>query len=185
MPTAEPLPVPRPGRPYDAGAILDAMRQSRRPGGVPDALQTERVARAVADAIWTFDGRPWSTMSVGGSCGSQRCTLEVAGAGPEAAGDDVWAFAVDPSTGAVDLVAADLHGLPSTRVDQLDQMARNVDRSGLLEDLLLASARWLPPPDEDRFVLSYRAGGMEGACARDVTLDASLGEVVEVTSTDC
>lgn len=178
-------PLVDPGQPFDAAAILDAMRASRRPDGVPEALQDEGIARAVADAIWTVDGRPWRTISIGGSCGPQRCTLEVAGAGPDAAGDDAWAFAVEPATGAVELVAADLHALPASRVEELDAMARRADRSGLLDGLVLGSARWLPPPDRDRFALSYRTGDEEGSCARDVILDAGRGELVDTTSTGC
>ncbi|HEX7197446.1 MAG TPA: hypothetical protein VF364_11515, partial [Candidatus Limnocylindria bacterium] len=63
MPSATASPkafdLPEAGRPFDAEAILAAMRDSRRPGGVPDEMQTDAIAAAVADAIWTIDGEPW------------------------------------------------------------------------------------------------------------------------------
>lgn len=176
---------PEPGRPFDAEAILAAMRDSRRPGGVPAALQQEAIARSVAEAIWTIDGEPWRTIAVGASCGSARCVLELAGAPGGRVGDDAWVFDVDPSSGAVELVTADLHALPGDLVERLDVMTRAADRAGLLDGLVLASARWLPPPEPDRFVLSYRSGDEERSCARDVTLDAARGEVVRTTSTGC
>jgi hypothetical protein len=162
-----------PGRPFDAGQILDAMRDSRRPGGVPEALQTEVIAAALAEQVWTLDGRPWTSVVAGGSCGADACTLELSGAGPDAAGEDVWVFDIDPSDGSVSLASADLHAVPSTLAASLDELARTTDEEGLLDGLIVTSVRWLPSSDDDQFVLAYRSGEEEGSCMRDVTVDAA------------
>ncbi|HEX2844127.1 MAG TPA: hypothetical protein VHP64_02670 [Candidatus Limnocylindria bacterium] len=162
-----------PGRPFDAAEILDAMRDSRRPGGVPEELQTDAIATALAEQVWTFDGRPWTSVVAGGSCGAEACTLELSGAGPEAAGEDVWVFDIDPSDGSVSLASADLHAVPSALAASLDELARATDGEGLLDGLIVTSVRWLPPPDDGRFVLAYRSGEEEGSCVRDVTVDAA------------
>ena len=162
-----------PGRPFGAAEILAAMRDSRRPGGVPEAIQTDAVASALAEQIWTLDGRPWTSIAAGGSCGADACTLELSGAGPDAAGEDVWAFEVDPADGSVSLATADLHAVPSTFAASLDDLARAADGDGLLDGLIVTSVRWLPPPDDGSFVLAYRSGDEENSCVRDVTVDAA------------
>ena len=179
------LEIPGLGHPFDAATLLAAMRESRRPGGVPDQIETEGIAAAVAGSIWTYGGQPWSTQSVGGSCGPVTCTLEVAGAGPDAQGDDVWVFAITPGTGEVRLVTAELGSVPPEIVAELDTLARSLDEGGSLGSMLLASASWLPPPDEGRFDLSYRSGGEEGSCSIDLRLDAVHAEVVSSSSSGC
>ncbi len=149
------------------------MRNSVRPGGVPDALETDAIATALAEQIWTLDGRPWTSVTAAGSCGADACTLELSGVGPEAAGEDVWVFDIDPSDGSVSRASADLHAVPPTLAASLDELARATDEEGLLEGLLMTSVRWLPPPDDGRFVLAYRSGEEEGSCMRDVTVDAA------------
>jgi hypothetical protein len=160
------------------------MRESRRPGGVPDQLETDTIARAVAEAIWTFDGGPWQETVVGGSCGRETCTLEVAGMPDGALGEDVYAFNVDVDTGAVEPVSADLHGIPADLVVELDDMTQRLldDPSSVVE---LTSAAWLPPPDDGTFVLAYRSGGEEGSCMVNVTLDAAAERVVSEEAVDC
>ena len=177
--------LPEAGRPFDADAILAAMRDSRRPGGVPDELETEAVAAAVADAIWTIDGESWSTMSIGGSCGPQTCTLEVAGAAV-ADGEDLWVFEATPATGAVEVVSAELRSLPPELVGRLDQLTRSLFPPVNVDGLALTNVRWLPPPDETQFVLSYRFGDEErSSCGADVTVDAVVPGVVSDLSLDC
>ena len=83
------LDLPAPDRPFDADALLAAMRSSRRPGGVPDQLETQAIAAALAERIWTFGGATWSTFSAGGSCGPVACTFEIGGTPPDAQGEDV------------------------------------------------------------------------------------------------
>jgi hypothetical protein len=176
--------VPEPGRPYGAEDILVAMRESRRPDGVPDEIETDAIAAAVAEHIYTFDGEPWSAVVAGGSCGPETCTLEVGGTPDGALGEDLYAFSVTPSTGGVELGSADLRGLPADILVDLDAMAR----AGLADppaDLALLSASWLPPPDAGVFELAYRSGGEEGSCALNVTLDATTERVISQEATDC
>ena len=160
------------------------MRESRRPGGVPDELETDAIAAAVAEHIYTFDGEPWPEIVAGGSCGPETCTLEVGGTPDGALGEDLYAFSVLPSTDAVELVSADLRGLPADLLEELDLMARrDLDDPGSVVEL--QSASWLPPPDDGVFELAYRSGGEEGSCALNVTLDAVSEEVVSREATDC
>ena len=115
------------------------MRDSVRPGGVSQELQTDRIAAEVADAIWTIDGEPWEAIAASGSCAADVCTLEVAGAPPEGAGEDVWVFEVTPSSGAVEVAEADLHGVPAAWIDDLDRITRQAHGSDPLADLLARS----------------------------------------------
>ena len=176
--------APSPGRPFDAEAILLAMRESRRPGGVPDELETDEIAAAVTEQIWTFDGEPWPEIAIGGSCGPETCTLEVGGIPAGALGEDLYTFDVAPATSAVELVSADLRGFPQSLLATLDEMAR-ADLDDPPPDLALVSASWLPPPDDGRFVLAYRSGGEEGSCQLNVTLDARTGSVLSQEALSC
>jgi hypothetical protein len=176
--------IPEPGRPFDAQAILVAMRESRRPGGVPAELQTDEIAAAVADRVWTFDGEPWRDLVIGGSCGPETCTLEVAGRTEGALGEDLYVFSVTPSTEIVDLVSADLLGVPEDLLDDLDATARaGVEEP--LEGLSLLGVRWLPPPAAGQYVLAYRPGGEEGSCGMDVVLDAAVGAITSANEVNC
>lgn len=170
--------VPVPGRPYDGAALLEAMRASTRPGGVPDELETDAVAAAVAAALWTWDGRPWDTLAVGGACGASACDLEVSGQTDGMAGADLYSFTVDPASGEVTQEAADLHGYPAALDAPLDEMAR-ASAGDEIGDLTFVSARWLPPLHEGRYWLAYRTGGEEGAPGIDLLLDAATGQIVE------
>ena len=180
------LVLPEPGRPLDGTTLLSAMRESRRPGGVPDELETDDVAAAAAAAIWTFDGEPWSSLSVSGSCGPRACTLEISGSSEGAQGDDLWVFEIAPGGATASLVSADVRSLPPDLIVSLDGLARSLLPADRLEGTNLASVRWLPPPDEDgSFVLSYRSGGEEGSCGVDVTMKASAREITSVRELDC
>jgi hypothetical protein len=187
--SAEPSPagleLPDPGRPFDAAGLLREMESSTRPGGVPEPVRTLAVAAAIADAVWTFDGSSWDTIAASGYCGTSSCTVELAGTRIGEAGEDLWILEVDPARPAVQVTAAELRALPAELVEQLDALARSADDAGGLASMMLGTVRWLPPPDGDRFVLSYRAGSVEGSCRRDVTLDAVRGEIVEMSATNC
>ena len=140
--------------------MLAAMRDSTRPGGVPDELETDAVAGAVAAQIWTWDGQPWETLSVGGACGPAECDLDVAGSTDGMAGADLYTFTVDPASGDVTLQSTDLHGYPAALDAELDEMAR-AEAGDELDDLAFVSARWLPPPDQGALLarLSHRRRG--------------------------
>ena len=174
--------LPAAGTPFDPATIMTAMSDSRRPGGVPDQLETESIAAAVAAAVVTFDGLPWTTMAASGSCGADSCTLELAGTRPDSHGDDVWIFDVRPAAGTVAVTTAELRGLPNAMLPAIDALARSLLPAAPLEGLLLTSVRWLPPPDGGRFALSYRGDGEEGSCGLDLSLDAvTPGIVGDVT----
>jgi hypothetical protein len=174
-----------PGRPYDAAAVLGAMRDSRRPGGVPTELQEDAIATAVAAELWTMDGAPWTAIAAGGSCGPSACTLELSGSNDGSSGEDAWVFDVDLASGSVEVVTADLHAVPDDVAISLDRLARSLDGDGLLDGLLFTSVRWLPPPDEDRFRLAYRSGDEEGSCSVDLELDAAAGRITDVRPSGC
>jgi hypothetical protein len=173
------IPLSRPDTPYEAADMLDAMRDSRRPGGVPDQLETQEIAAAIAAQAWTWDGELWETISLGGSCGTSGCSLDLAGAPPGEQGTDLYSFSVDPGTGEVQLLASDLHGHPVALQEQLDAAARAGLGADVLDGMELVASRWLAPPQRDRYWLAYRSGGEEGSPGLDVLLDAASGEVLE------
>ncbi len=177
--------LPAAGAPFDSATIMTAMRDSRRPGGVPDQLETEGIAAAVAASVVTFDGLPWTTMAAGGSCGTDSCTLELAGTRPDSHGDDVWIFDVRPADGNVAVTTAELRGLPNDLLPALDILARSLLPAAPLDGLLLTSVRWLPPPDGEQFALAYRGDGEEGSCGLDLTLDAVTPGIVGDPSPTC
>jgi hypothetical protein len=172
---------PQPGQPYAAADILEAMRTTPRPDGVPEELQTDAIAGAIAESIWTIDGEPWDPILISASCG-ETCLVEVAGSRPGAAGDDLWTFEVDPSTGQVGVLvdAVVLNAIPETLLGDLDRQTRSIVDAGDLEGLALASAAWMPPPDAGVFALSYRSGDEEGSCGVDLVLDTGRAEVTDV-----
>lgn len=160
------------------------MRDSRRPGGVPDELETEAIAAEIAGSIWTIDGEPWTSMTIGGSCGPTRCTLDVGGARPGTVGEDLWSFEVIPASGEVVVLDATLRALPDDLVELADRVARDSGALGEPADLLLVSARWLGP-DTSRFALMYSSGNEEESCRVDVTVDVASGEVVDEAASGC
>lgn len=176
---------PTAGRPYTADDILTALRDSQRPGGVPDEVETQAVAAAIADAIWTFDGQPWSDLSTGGSCGPATCTVELVGTREGSDGEDLWSFDVNPDDGSVALAQRELGAVPNEVRDDLDTLTRSLAQGGELDDLVLASVTWLAPPDETAFTLAYRSGNEEGSCAVDIVLDPVARRVLETRATDC
>lgn len=175
--------LPGLGRPYDAAEILDMMAASRRPGGVPAALQTEDVARQVGGAIWTYRGERWVTSSAGGSCGPTVCTLELAGTLEGGQGEDLWVFEVVDGTAT--LVTAELRAMPAALVDELDAIARALEPAIDRHELVLGTVTWLLPAEDGRFRLSYRSGGEEGSCRADIVLDATDGSLDAVDAAGC
>lgn len=167
---ALPIALPSPDRPYDAGDVLAAMRDSRRPGGVADELETEPIAAAVAAELWTFDGSPWPAIVAGGSCGPETCTLEIAGTPEGAAGEDLYIFEIRPAASSLEGAFAELRGLPAALLTDLDAYAIARWPDAPMPGPL-ASGRWLPPPEFGRFVLSYRSGGEEGSPAVNAAVD--------------
>lgn len=175
-----------PGRPWDGAAILDEMQRSTRPGGVPEEIRTPAIAAEIAQAVWTVDGAGWDTVAAGGFCGASTCTVDLAGAHLGRAGEDLWTLEISRADGTVTPITSEVRSLPWDLVDAVDGLARELDADGDLGPMQLTTARWLPPPDEPgRFVLSYRSGGEEGSCAREVLLDAVRREIVEEGASGC
>ena len=162
---------PMPARPYAGAAVLQAMRDSRRPGGVPAELQTDEIAAAVANELWTWNGDPWPVLVIGGSCGPSSCSLEVAGTPSNAAGADLYLLSVDPATAAVTVESSDLHGYPAQLNAQLQAIAKDVAPDAI-EGLRFASAQWLPT-DAGQYLVAYRSGGEEGSPGVDLLIDAA------------
>jgi hypothetical protein len=167
---------PGPGRPYNATGVLQAMRDSRRPGGVPDQLETRAVAAAVANELWTWDGNPWPELVIGGACGPSSCSLEVAGA-PQGAGTDLYSIELQRD-GTLAGVSSDLHGYPPALDSDLQGIVEDQARD-LVDDMAFTSARWLPPPDGGRYWVAYRSGGEEGSPGLDLLVDLARGTVLD------
>jgi hypothetical protein len=184
-PSTDEVPLPQFGQPFDAVHILNLMRESRRPGGVPAVVQERAIAERIADAIVTYGGQPWETATAGGTCGSELCTVELAGTVADVAGEDLWVFEVEPDTGRVTLASAELRALPGQLVSALDGLARRLTPQVDRDDMVLTTVRWLMPPEAAHFLLAYRSGGEEGSCTLDVELDADAGEVVDVHAAGC
>ena len=181
-PTATPSPVippPATARPYTAAEVLAAMRDSRRPGGVPDEIETIAVATQLAAAIWTYDGRAYPSLVISGSCGPASCTVEVNGTPAGAAGTDLYVMGVARPSGTVELQAADLHGYPSGLDATIDAVVRARLDAQQLDGLALAGATWQVPPRAGWFWAAYRSGGEEGSPGLDVLVNLPTGEVAE------
>ncbi|HEY7526249.1 MAG TPA: hypothetical protein VIA82_05400 [Candidatus Limnocylindria bacterium] len=169
--TTVPTPTgPLPARPYDGAAVLQAMRDSRRPGGVPAELQTAEIAAAVANTLWTWDGEPWPELVIGGSCAAAACSLEVAGTPPDAAGADLYILGVDRASATVTVESTDLHGYPRQLDGQLKAIATEVAPDAI-RGLRFASAQWMPMA-AGQYLLAYRSGGEEGSPGVDLLIDA-------------
>jgi hypothetical protein len=171
-------PAAMPGRPYDAEAVLAGMRDSQRPGGVPDQLETNEIADAVSRELWTWDGTPWKVLAIGGACGPKSCSLEVAGSRENASGADLYSFVVDPARQAVSISTTDLHAYPGTLDTPLTAAAQAAAGESL-DGLAFVGASWLPPPDAGRYWLAYRSGGEEGAPGLDVLIELASGRLIE------
>lgn len=174
-----------PGRAFSGADILAAMRDSRRPGGVPDQLETDAVAEAVAAEIWTIDGEPWTTITIGGSCGPVRCTLDVGGRHAGAAGEDVWSFEVIPETAVVAVLEASLGSIPADVAEAADAAARAADARIDGAGLMLTAVRWAGGDEPSTFDLSYRSGDEEGSCQLEIRLDAARGALETVSAESC
>lgn len=167
-----------PGRPYDAEAVLAGMRDSQRPGGVPHQLETDEIAGVVSRELWTWDGQPWQVLSIGGACGPDSCSLDVAGSRGDTSGADLYSFVVDPASRAVTISTTDLHAYPGGLDVSLKAAARAAGGESL-DGLAFVGASWLPPPHAGRYWLAYRSGGEEGAPGLDLLIDLASGKLIE------
>ena len=181
--SSRPVPTPSssgaaPGRPYDGAAILQSMRESRRPDGVPAQLQTAEIAAAVANELWTWDGVAWPQLIIGGACGDATCTLEVSGAPADGAGADLYVLTIVPANAEVSVESTDLHGYPSA-LDAALQAAAEAAAPNAVHGLAFVSARWLSPPDAGHYWVAYRSGGEEGSPGVDLLIDLASGDLLD------
>jgi len=174
-----------PGRPFDADAIRAILDASRRPDPVPAEAYAPAVLAALAEAIWTIDGRPWQTADAGGTCGERTCHLELAGTREGSLADDLWVVEIDRATMAVEVVSTVLGAVPAELGRELDGLARDIVPGSTLGDAVLTGVRWLAPPDAGQFVLGYRTAGGSNGCGIDVTLDAATADLIDLSARDC
>jgi hypothetical protein len=171
--------LPNPGRPYTSADILRVLRAA--PGSrLPGELVRSEVAEALAQAVWTFDGRPYQILAAEGSCGPRGCELSVQGV-PDIADEarlDHYIFNVDPTSFALTRVYLGLAAFPPEINPQLDKIVRAGVPPQRLEGLSYVSATWLPPPEFGRFEVTYDDGGLEGSRGLKVLVDTRLGSVI-------
>jgi hypothetical protein len=172
--------LPEPGRPYTAADLLAVLRAG--PGSEsPAALFQREVGDALAAAVWTFDGRPYQSLSAEASCGPSRCEISVQGVpdSSEEARIDHYIFDLDLKTLGLTRTYAGLGAFPADLRPRLDEIARAGLPIERLKGLSFRSAMWLPPPEFGRFELTYDEGGLEGSRALRVVVDARLRLVIQ------
>ena len=174
-----------PGRPYDAAAVLLAMRPSR--SGVPTDIEHEEIAAELARRIWTFDGLPYARLKLQAFCDETTCELYVTGR-PEAVAHggrhvDHYAFAVrraDRQFVKPRDLRATLQGYPPAYDRALDELARELMAPDELSGLTFEGASWRVPPETGVFDLQYGTGAEEGSPIVYVTLDVLHEKIVSV-----
>lgn len=153
-----PAPGP-PVRPY-ATADIHGLFVDAGPG-FPAELRTEATAEALANVIWSFDGRPFRTVWLTGSCESGRC--EVSG---------IYSQPSPPY----------LRGFPPQLVDGLDRQAKALDVRGEFRDKPLLGVEWQIPPPDDAFLLRYGNGNEEQDPTIRVILARRDGRLVSIST---
>ncbi|HEX2756204.1 MAG TPA: hypothetical protein VHM48_12105 [Candidatus Limnocylindrales bacterium] len=152
-----------PGKPYTADDILAILRAA--PAGDPAEMRTPQIAAAIADRVWTFDGRPYQRLLVGGRCDGGMCEISAEGMPAFGATDDLaddWFWRMDLRTGLVsDNGEPRLRGFPPELVPELDALARSLDTDGTFSALPLIRVEWTVPPPVGAFVLRYGTGTQE------------------------
>jgi hypothetical protein len=151
-----------PGQPYTAADIEPMLAAA--PVGVAAQIRMPQVAAAIADRIWTFDGRPYQEVAIGGSCENQGCEIIVQGVPAYASTrdiQDIWLLGLDLRTGVFADNSPSLGGFPTELVPELDTLARSLDRDGTFAALPLIRTEWAIPPPAGVFVLRYGTGTQE------------------------
>ena len=177
------------GRPYTAEMI--AVELLDVPDDFPPQLQNELIAAALADRIWTYDGRPYREIWITGSCnepGRTRCDLAVSGLpafAPTRDWEDAYFFAVDLRSGVIlPTTEPGIRGLPAELVPEIEDLARALDADGRLEGMLLRHVRWLPPPPDDAYVVTF-GDDNEGDTMIFVTLDRANRRILSIETRVC
>lgn len=179
------------GRPYSAGEIAALLQEAitARPWAFAPELRApavmDAVARAVADGVFTFDGRPYQRVSFGASCSQppDHCDLTMTGVpvftGDPEATDRYW-WTVAPAGPLVTAADHGLRGFPAGLAAGLDALARSLDTGGRFRDLPLEVVEWELPPPDDAWVLRYSLGTGEGDPLFFVTLDRRAQRIVSI-----
>jgi hypothetical protein len=187
--------VPHPGSPYDANPVpVDAVR-----GDVPpDRLVP--LLRGLGRAIVTFDGRPYASLSVHGTCGSETCVLSATGriAG---SGDvfDGWSLQAGVGSGWRPVAGTEdreLSAIPRRFVRAAEWFARADERAAarIAQYTTIGQVRW-DPATPGLIAIRYQRGCLggvgfpgtrvaaTGVCLRFlvVVVDLTTGQVVSVT----
>lgn len=171
--------------PYDADAIFAVVSSSNN---LPSELRTHALAEALAPRIWTYDGQPYRSFAVSGSCDDdgRRCDLLVEGLpgfAPDPDTMDHYQFTISVATGVLDGggTQAGLKGFPPELVPVIDRAVRALLGDQIGDRSLLAMS-WLLPPPEDGYLLRYGSGDEEGDQQLLVRYDRAANKVLSVTT---
>ena len=189
-PTISPIGTAGPAahsRPYGAGDLTAALADPAN--RLPPELRAEWLAPPLAEAVWTYDGKPYRELTIAGSCdeGAPRCDLHVGGLpsfAPDREAVDGYTFSVDLASQTIAPAGRpSLKGFPAELVPGLDATARSQDTLGQLDGMFLRNAVWTIPPPADAYALAYATGTLEGDRGLLVTVDRATGTVVSVVPT--
>jgi hypothetical protein len=187
--------VPRPGSPYDDAPVpVDTVSGDVPPGRLVPLL------RGLGRAIVTFDGRPYLTLSVQGTCASETCNLSATGriAG---SGDvfDGWSLQGGVATGWQPVAGTEdreLNAIPRRFVRAAEWFARADERATarIAQYSSISEVRW-EPATPGLVSIRYERGcagavglpdtrrAATGVCLdfMVVVVDLTSGQVVSVT----
>jgi hypothetical protein len=191
-PTLSPIATVAPtghGRPYTAEMIAAELLDV--PDGFPPELQTEFIAAAIADRIWTYDGRPYREVWITGSCNEPvrtRCDLTLEGLpafAPTRDDADSYWFVVHVDAPILGPESGQgLRGFPPDVAHAIDALARSLDTDGRFRAEALRGIDWALPPPDDAFVLTY-GDDNEGDTMIFVTLDRANRQLLSIDTRVC
>lgn len=177
------------GRPYTAEMI--AIELQDVPDDFPPELQSAFIAAALADQVWTYDGRPYRQVWIQGSCddGARgRCEVSFTGLpvfAPTIDDVDTYWFVVDLQTPVVGPERGHgLGGFPPDLAPEIDALARLLDTDGRFRNEALLGIDWALPPPDDGFVLRY-GDDNEGDTMIFVTLDRANRQILSIEDRVC
>ena len=148
--------MPLPGSPYDAAPVpVDAVSGDVPPDRIVPLL------RGLGRAIVTFDGRPYASLSVHGTCGSETCVLSATGriAG---SGDvfDGWSLQAGIGSGWQPVPGTEdreLSAIPRSFVRAAEWFARADERTAahIARYTTISHVRW-DPATPGRIAIRYQ-----------------------------
>ena len=190
-PTLSPIATVAPtghGRPYTPEMMVAELMDV--PYNFPRELQTDFVAAALADQIWTYDGRPYRELNLVGDCyGSPRCDLRVIGLPAFASTrdqSDSHSFSIELPTRVVTRsYSGGLRGYPPELGPEVEALARSLDTAGRYADLPLRRVLWALPPPGDAYLVQFQRGSLEDAIVRCVALDRAQRQILWISEDPC